>query len=170
MTNENNVDGEFCIHDDNGEEKKKIEHHFHLPALERQFARQVTHYQQEEKRLQQITKLYDAAFIKWDEYCKHIIGRESSESLLLPAFPNSSLAMNENEVPRVINAHAKIIARCIAGSMRDEFDILSTQFLHSLSNSGIDEREAGTLGKCYGYLYLCCHYALQQSLPHCIAL
>jgi hypothetical protein len=43
-------DGELCIHDGNGEEKKKIEHHFHLPALERQLAIQVTHYQQEVKR------------------------------------------------------------------------------------------------------------------------
>jgi len=149
MTNEN-VDGELPIHDDNGEEKKKIEHHFHLPALERQLAIQLTHCQQEEKRLQQITKLYDAAFKKWDEYCKHIIGRESSESLLLPAFPNSSSAMIENEVARIINEHSKILAQCIAGPLRDEFDILSTRFLYSLSNSGIDEREAGTLSKCYG--------------------
>ena len=44
----------------------------------------------------------------------------------------------------------RFIARCIAGSMRDEFEKLSTRFLYPLSNSGIDEREAGTLGKCYG--------------------
>jgi hypothetical protein len=136
---------------ENGEEKKKIEHHFHLPALERQLVKQVTHYEQEEKRLQQITKLYDAAIMQWEEYCKHIIGRESSElKLLLASFPSISM-MDENDVTRIINEHSKIIAQCIAGPLRDEFDILSTRFLHSLSNSGIDEREAAsTLSKCYG--------------------
>jgi hypothetical protein len=149
MTNNENVDGELCITTDNGEEKKKIEHHFHLPALERQLVKQVTHYEQEEKRLQQITKLYDAAIMHWEEYCKHTIGRESSELLLLAKFPSIS-TIDENGVPRIINEHSKIIAQCIAGPLRDEFDKLSTRFLHSLSNCGIDERDAGTLSKCYG--------------------
>ena len=108
--------------------------HFKLPSLQKQLLLHEEHYHQQERRLKQISQMYDTAFEKWDDFCTDVLGVESDS---LPLFPTMSMDEDESELQCNISEYTKEVGMHVVDSMRDEFDKLSIRFFHSLT-------------KCYG--------------------